>query len=49
LGEVALVMSEAGINIDCVYLTVKGGVVLGIDDFEGATQVARGMAVANEE
>ena len=49
LGEVALVMSEAGINIDCVYVTVTGGVVLGIDDVEGATQVARGMAVAKEE
>jgi len=49
LGEVALVMSEAGINIDCVYVTAKGDVVLGVDDVEGATQVARGMAVAKEE
>ena len=45
LGEVALVMSEAGINIDCVYVTVKGLVVLGVDDLDGATQVASGMAV----
>ena len=49
LGEVALVMSEAGINIDCVYVTVKGLVVLGVDDIEGATQVASGMAVTKEE
>ncbi len=49
LGDVALVMSEAGINIDCVYVTVRGDVVLGVDDFEGATQVASGMAVMKEE
>ncbi len=49
LGDVALVMSEAGINIDCVYVTVRGDVVLGVDDVEGATQVASGMAVMKEE
>ncbi len=48
-GDVALVMSEAGINIDCVYVTVRGDVVLGVDDVEGATQVASGMAVMKEE
>ena len=45
LGEVALVMSNAGINIDYVYCTVKGLVVFGVDDVDGATQVACGMAV----
>lgn len=45
LGEVALVMSEAGINLDSVYVTMKGYVVLGVDDLEGAIQVAGGMAV----
>ena len=45
LGEVALVMSNAGINIDYVYCTVKGLVVFGVDDVDGATQVASGMAV----
>jgi hypothetical protein len=45
LGEVALVMSEAGINIDSVYVTTRGHVVLGVDDLAGATQVAGGMAV----
>ncbi len=49
LGDVALVMSEAGINIDCVYVTVRGDVVLGVDDVDGATQVACGMAVMKEE
>ena len=49
LGDVALVMSEAGINIDCIYVTVRGDVVLGVDDVEGATQIACGMAVMKEE
>jgi hypothetical protein len=45
LGQVALVMAEAGINIDSVYVTVQGHVVLGVDDLRGAIQVAGGMAV----
>lgn len=45
LGDVALVMSDAGVNIDSVYVTTKGLVVLGVDDYEGAVQVAGGMAV----
>ena len=45
LGEVALVMSEAGINIESVYATTRGDVVLGVDDVDGALQVACGMAV----
>ena len=45
LGDVALVMSEAGINIDSVYVTTRGHVVLGVDDLAGAMQVAGGMAV----
>lgn len=45
LAQVALVMSEAGINIDSVYMTTKGFVVLGVDDLAGAVQVAGGMAV----
>jgi hypothetical protein len=45
LGDVALVMSEAGINIDWVYVTTRGHVVLGVDDLPGATHVAGGMAV----
>lgn len=45
LGDVALVMSEAGINIDSVYVTTTGHVVLGVDDVAGAIQVACGMAV----
>ena len=45
LGDVALVMSRASINIDSVYLTTKGHVVLGVDDLAGAIQVAAGMAV----
>lgn len=45
LGEVALVMAKAGINIDSVYVTTRGDVVLGVDDLPGAIQVAKGMAV----
>lgn len=45
LGQVALVMATAGINIDSVYVTTKGYVVLGVDDLPGAIHVAAGMAV----
>jgi hypothetical protein len=45
LGDVALVMSEAGINIESVYATTRGHVVLAVDDLPGAMQVAGGMAV----
>ncbi len=45
LGDVALVMSEAGINIESVYATTKGYLVLAVDDLAGAIQVAGGMAV----
>ena len=45
LGDVALVMSTAGINIDSVYVTTRGYIVLGVDDLDGAIQVAGGMAV----
>ena len=49
LGDVALVMSTAGINIHSVYVTTRGHVVLGVDDLVGATQVAAGMAVMSFE
>ncbi len=45
LGDVALVMSKASINIDSVYVTTRGHIVLGVDDLAGAIQVAAGMAV----
>jgi hypothetical protein len=45
LGQVALVMSRAGINIDSVYVTTQGDIVLGVDDLLGAVQVAGGLAV----
>jgi hypothetical protein len=45
LGEVALVMATAGINIDAVYVTTRGHVVLSVDDVAGAVAVAGGMAV----
>ena len=45
LAQVALVMSRAGINIDSVYVTTRGSLVLGVDDLPGAVQVAGGMAV----
>ena len=49
LGDLAVVMSQAGINIDSVYVTTRGYVVLGVDDLAGATQVAGGMAVMPPE
>jgi hypothetical protein len=42
-------MSRAGINIDSVYVTTRGQIVLGVDDLAGATQVAGGMAVMAPE
>jgi hypothetical protein len=45
MGDVALVMSSAGINIDSVYGMVDGRVVFGVDDVLGAVEVAQGMAV----
>ncbi len=45
LGDVALVMAEAGIDIDSVYVSTKGHVIFGVDDLAGAMQVAGGMAV----
>lgn len=49
LGEVALVMADAGINIDSVYQTYTGAVILGVDDIDGAVQVTGGMAVRAQE
>ena len=49
LGDVALVMSKAEINIDAVYVTTRGHVVLGVDDLTGAMQIAGGMAVATAD
>jgi hypothetical protein len=49
LGDVALVMSRAGINIDSVYVTTRGQIVLGVDDLDGAIQVAGGMAVMSPD
>ncbi len=45
LGELALVLAEAGINIDAIYVTTRGHMVLGVDDLTGAIHVAAGMAV----
>ncbi len=49
LGDVALVMTGAGINIDSVYVTTAGHVVLAVDDLKGALQVAEGMTVMAPE
>ena len=48
LGDVALVMSKADINIDSVYATIRGHIVLGVDDLPGAMQIAGGMAVMSD-
>lgn len=42
LGDLALVMAKAGINIDSVCVTTRGHIVLGVDDLAGAIQVAAG-------
>jgi hypothetical protein len=49
LGDVALVLATAGINVDSIYVTTRGHVVLGVDDLAGATQVAAGMAAMSFE
>jgi hypothetical protein len=49
LGDVALVFSHAGINIDSVYVTTRGNLVFGVDDLDGATHVASSMAVLTVE
>jgi hypothetical protein len=49
LGEMALVMAKAGININAVYVTTRGHVVLSVDDLAGAIHVASGMNVMIDE
>ena len=49
LSDLVLVMAQANINIDSIYVTTKGHVVLGVDDLPGAIHVAAGMAVMNFE
>ncbi len=49
LGDVALVMTDAGINIDSVYVTTAGHVVLAVDDLDGAIQIAESMTVMAPE
>jgi hypothetical protein len=49
LGDLALVMSRAGINIESVYVTTSGHIVFGVDDLDGAIQVAGGMALMPPE
>src|SRR5262249_4273151 len=44
LGEVALVMAHAGINIEAVRVPPRGAVALGVDALDGALQVAGGWA-----
>jgi len=45
LADLALVMSTAGININSIYVTTRGHMVLDVDDLAGAIQVAGGMAL----
>ena len=49
LGDLTLVMFKAGINIDSVYVTTRGHIVLAVDDMAGGTQIAAGMAVVTFE
>jgi hypothetical protein len=48
-GDVAFVLSRAGINIESIYVTTCGHIVLGVDDLDGAIQVAGGLAVMPPE
>lgn len=45
LAELALVMADAGINIEAVYVMSDGHVVLAVNDLTGAIEVTKGMAV----
>jgi hypothetical protein len=45
LGDLTLIMAEAKINIDSIYVTTRGWVVLGVDDLAGAVQISAGVAV----
>ena len=45
LAEVALVMADAGINIEAFYVMTDGYVIMAVDDLPGAIEVASGMAV----
>jgi hypothetical protein len=49
LGDVALVVSRAGINIDSAYVTTRLHMVLGVEDLDGAIHVAQGMAMLTFE
>jgi hypothetical protein len=43
LGELARGIAEAGVNVDLIYGTVDGRIVLGADDLDGAAAVIREM------
>ena len=45
MADVALVMADAGINLEAAYVHINGYMVLAVDDVDGATQVAKGMDV----
>jgi hypothetical protein len=49
LGDVALVVSRADINIDSAYVTTRLHMVLGVEDLDGAIHVAQGMAMLTFE
>jgi len=45
LGDLTLIMATADVNIDAIYVTTRGDVVLGVDDLAGAIQISTGVAV----
>src|SRR5437667_10506857 len=45
LSDLVLVMAQANINIDSIYVTTKGYIVLGVDDLDAAIHAAAGMPV----
>jgi hypothetical protein len=44
-GVVARAMADAGVNIDLIYATLTGDVVLGVDDLEKAKEAQRRAGV----
>jgi hypothetical protein len=43
LGELARGIANAGVNVDLIYGTVDGRIVLGADDLDGAAEAVREM------
>lgn len=45
LGDLAEAISEAGVNIDAVYVSMEQRIILGVSDLQKATEIAKGMGL----